>query len=52
MLILFFFSEADIFTVKRRLREFRREQGYKEDISAESGLLGASGRVVLTAIAM
>ncbi|XP_023725417.1 zinc transporter 9 isoform X2 [Cryptotermes secundus] len=45
-------KKNDIFTVKRRLRDFRREQGYKAEVSEESGLLGASGRVVLTAIAI
>ncbi|KDR19826.1 Zinc transporter 9 [Zootermopsis nevadensis] len=44
--------QQNVFTVKRRLRDFRREQGYRADLSAESGLLGASGRVVLTAIAI
>ncbi|GFG35007.1 hypothetical protein Cfor_01110 [Coptotermes formosanus] len=43
---------ADVFTVKRRLRDFRREKGYRSDASTESGLLGASGKVVLTAIAI
>jgi zinc transporter 9 len=44
--------QQNIFTVKRRLRDFRREKGYKADASKESGLLGASGKVVLTAIAI
>lgn len=45
-------QNADIFTVKRRLRDFRREKGYRSGASRESGLLGASGKVVLTAIAI
>ena len=52
VLIMPLCSKADIFTVKRRLRDFRREKGFKADASTESGLLGASGKVVLTAIAM
>ena len=44
------FPEADIFSVKKRLREYRRE-GMKED-RQEAGLFGSSGKVVLTAIAM
>lgn len=46
--------EQDVFTVKRRLRNYRREMGYnKPDISGEPvGLKTRSGRVVLTAIAI
>ncbi|XP_069692159.1 proton-coupled zinc antiporter SLC30A9, mitochondrial isoform X2 [Periplaneta americana] len=43
-------TQNDIFTVKRRLKEFRREQGIRAEQSEESGLLGSSGKVVLTAI--
>ncbi|PSN50832.1 Zinc transporter 9 [Blattella germanica] len=42
--------QKNIFSVKKRLREYRRE-GMKEDRN-ESGLLGSSGRVVLTAVAI
>lgn len=44
------FPDSDIFSVKKRLREYRRE-GMKEE-RQEAGLFGASGRVVLTAIAI
>lgn len=44
---------SDIFTVKRRLRDFRREMGRSTDvIEEESGLMGRSGKVVLTAVVM
>lgn len=44
---------SDIFTVKRRLRDYRREIGSKASIGdPEPGLMGKSGKVVLTAIAM
>jgi len=52
VLIFHLCSKADIFTVKRRLRDFRREKGYRPNASTESGLLGSSGKVVLTAIVM
>lgn len=45
----------NIFTVKRRLRDYRREMGksVKDVLSDEtSGLMGRSGRVVLTAVAI
>ncbi|XP_037967951.2 zinc transporter 9 [Plutella xylostella] len=41
--------EQDVFTVKRRLRTYRREMGQKEE---ELGLRTRSGRVVLTAVAI
>ncbi|XP_047989273.1 zinc transporter 9 [Leguminivora glycinivorella] len=41
--------EQDVFTVKRRLRNYRRELSHKKD-DEESGLKTRSGRVVLTAI--
>ncbi|XP_063374634.1 proton-coupled zinc antiporter SLC30A9, mitochondrial [Cydia amplana] len=41
--------EQDVFTVKRRLRNYRREMSHKKD-DEESGLKTRSGRVVLTAI--
>ncbi|KAL1506629.1 hypothetical protein ABEB36_005955 [Hypothenemus hampei] len=45
--------QQNIFTVKRRLRDFRRELGKSADINEEeSGLMGRSGRVVLTAVAI
>lgn len=43
----------DIFTVKRRLRDYRREIGSRTGTTSnEEGLSGQSGKVVLTAIAM
>ncbi|ERL88156.1 zinc transporter 9 [Dendroctonus ponderosae] len=43
--------QQNIFTVKRRLRDYRRELGKSADIiEDESGLMGRSGRVVLTAV--
>ncbi|XP_066252899.1 proton-coupled zinc antiporter SLC30A9, mitochondrial [Euwallacea similis] len=45
--------QQNIFTVKRRLRDYRRELGKSADIiEDESGLMGRSGRVVLTAVAI
>nr|CAD7428339.1 unnamed protein product [Timema monikensis] len=44
--------QQNIFTVKRRLRDFRREQRSKPEVIEDKGLFGSSGRVVLTAIAM
>ena len=44
---------VDIFTVKRRLRDYRREIGSRTNVvDSEPGLFGKSGKVVLTAIAM
>lgn len=44
---------VDVFTVKRRLRDYRREMGNKgEAMNENEGLFGRSGRVVLTAIIM
>lgn len=43
---------TDVFTVKRRLRDYRREIGNKAEIVQKEGLFGRSGKVVLTAIAM
>lgn len=42
----------DIFTVKRRLRDYRREMGSRTDTEYEPGLRGGSGKVVITAIIM
>uniref|UniRef100_A0A1L8DDJ5 Proton-coupled zinc antiporter SLC30A9, mitochondrial n=1 Tax=Nyssomyia neivai TaxID=330878 RepID=A0A1L8DDJ5_9DIPT len=43
--------QQNIFTVKRRLRDYRREIGSRTSvIEAETGLFGTSGKVVLTAI--
>lgn len=42
----------DIFTVKRRLRDYRREMDQRTTVSLEPGLSGRSGRVVITAIVM
>lgn len=45
--------QQNVFTVKRRLRDYRREIGNKtEIIQKEEGLFGRSGKVVLTAIAI
>lgn len=44
--------QQNIFTVKRRLRDYRREMGSKVDIVEQEGLFGRSGKVVLTAIAI
>lgn len=46
----FFF--VDIFTVKRRLRDYRREMDQRSTVNIESGLRSRSGRVVVTAIVM
>lgn len=43
---------TDLFTVKRRLRDYRREMGSRTDTEFEPGLRGGSGRVVITAIVM
>ncbi|GLH14182.1 AGAP012046-PA [Gryllus bimaculatus] len=44
-------ESADIFDVKRRLKDYRREKQLEEDKeSRKSGLWGPSGRVVLTAV--
>lgn len=48
----FFFIFIDIFTVKRRLRDYRREMGSRTGTEFEPGLKGSSGRVVITAIVM
>lgn len=48
-------SLSDIFTVKRRLRDYRREIGSRTGAAStanEEGLSGQSGKVVLIAIAM
>lgn len=43
----------DIFTVKKRLRDYRREMGkVVVDESQKSGLFGRSGKVVLMAVGM
>ncbi|XP_076235999.1 solute carrier family 30 member 9 [Calliopsis andreniformis] len=44
--------QQNIFTVKRRLRDYRREMGSKttEFLQEREGLFGRSGKVVLTAI--
>lgn len=45
--------QQDIFTVKRRLRDFRRELGKSTNVlEADEGLMGRSGKVVITAIAI
>uniref|UniRef100_A0A1Y1L5P5 Proton-coupled zinc antiporter SLC30A9, mitochondrial n=2 Tax=Photinus pyralis TaxID=7054 RepID=A0A1Y1L5P5_PHOPY len=45
--------QQDIFTVKRRLRDFRRELGKPTNVEeADEGLMGRSGKVVITAIAI
>ncbi|XP_049807980.1 zinc transporter 9 isoform X2 [Schistocerca nitens] len=43
--------QQNIFNVKRRLRDYRREQGAQiRQEAQEAGLFGSSGRVVITAI--
>ncbi|XP_017778546.1 PREDICTED: zinc transporter 9 isoform X2 [Nicrophorus vespilloides] len=43
--------QQNIFTVKRRLRDYRREMGKSvEAADVESGLMGRSGKVVLMAV--
>ena len=42
--------QQNIFTVKRRLRDYRREIGSKTQSIDQEGLFGRSGKVVLTAI--
>ncbi|RLU23218.1 hypothetical protein DMN91_003421 [Ooceraea biroi] len=42
--------QQNLFTVKRRLRDYRREIGSKTEIVQKEGLFGRSGKVVLTAI--
>ncbi|XP_011707607.1 PREDICTED: zinc transporter 9 [Wasmannia auropunctata] len=44
--------QQNVFTVKRRLRDYRREIGSKTEIIQKEGLFGRSGKVVLTAIAI
>ncbi|XP_012227233.1 proton-coupled zinc antiporter SLC30A9, mitochondrial [Linepithema humile] len=44
--------QQNVFTVKRRLRDYRREIGNKTEIVQKEGLFGRSGKVVLTAIAI
>lgn len=44
--------QQNIFTVKRRLRDYRREVGIRTTVitDEDTGLMGKSGRVVLTAV--
>lgn len=49
---IIFLNFIDIFTVKRRLRDYRREMGQRTTVTIEAGLRGRSGRVVVTAIVM
>ncbi|XP_046740868.1 zinc transporter 9 [Diprion similis] len=42
--------QQNVFTVKRRLRDYRREMGKQAKSVNEDGLFGRSGKVVLTAI--
>ncbi|KAI5712928.1 hypothetical protein M8J76_010423 [Diaphorina citri] len=46
------YQQQHIFTMKRKLRDYRREQGSLADqkMAEKAGLFGSSGRVVLTAI--
>ncbi|XP_050096015.1 zinc transporter 9 [Anopheles aquasalis] len=45
--------QQNIFTVKRRLRDYRREIGSRTNVvDSEPGLFGKSGKVVLTAVAI
>ena len=42
----------DVFTVKKRLRDYRREVGNQVKNVESEGLFGRSGKVVLTAVVM
>ncbi|XP_012267832.2 zinc transporter 9 [Athalia rosae] len=42
--------QQNVFTVKRKLRDYRREMGNQANPIVEDGLFGRSGKVVLTAI--
>lgn len=46
--------QQNAFTMKRRLRDYRREMGSRTNVpdSETGGLMGSSGRVVLTAVAI
>lgn len=45
--------QQNVFTVKRRLRDYRREIGNRARLMEDNeGLFGSSGKVVLTAIGM
>ncbi|KAJ3659375.1 hypothetical protein Zmor_011065 [Zophobas morio] len=44
--------QQNIFTMKRRLRDYRRELGKSANIEIDGGIMGRSGKVVLTAIAI
>ncbi|KAK9508415.1 hypothetical protein O3M35_005980 [Rhynocoris fuscipes] len=48
------FYQQNIFTNKRRLRDYRRERNSQTEIALQhaSGLFGSSGKVVLTAVAI
>jgi CRISPR/Cas system-associated protein Csx1 len=51
--ILIFKYLSDMFTVRRRIRDYRRKIGsITPEVKNESGLLSDSGRVVLIAITM
>lgn len=48
-------QQQNTFTMKRRLRDFRREMGSRTSVpetSESGGLMGSSGKVVLTAVAI
>lgn len=50
---VYYFFFTDLFTVKRRLRDYRREIGARTVVvDSEPGLTGKSGKVVLIAIGM
>ncbi|EFA01750.2 Zinc transporter 9-like Protein [Tribolium castaneum] len=44
--------QQNIFTMKRRLRDYRRELGRSANVETDGGIMGRSGKVVLTAIAI
>ncbi|XP_068906937.1 proton-coupled zinc antiporter SLC30A9, mitochondrial isoform X2 [Tenebrio molitor] len=44
--------QQNIFTMKRRLRDYRREIGKSTNEETDGGIMGRSGKVVLTAVAI
>ncbi|XP_023246818.1 zinc transporter 9 isoform X2 [Copidosoma floridanum] len=42
--------QQNVFTVKKRLRDYRREVGSQNQMFEKEGLLGRSGKVVMTAV--
>lgn len=44
--------QQNLFTIKRRLKNYRKELGREAQIAKTEGLFGRSGRVVMTAVAI